>query len=258
MLVPTKVAVITGAGSGMGQLSAWRLAADGVAVAAVDVDADGLARTVRRAPSITPFECDVSDADAVTALIADVIERSGPIDRLVNAAAIAPTRRLVEQPTEQIRRLMEVNYFGVVNTTMAVVPAMLGRGAGDVVQYGSLAGWLPSQTFGAYSATKAAVVSFSETLYHELGAGRRGVRLVCVCPPIVDTPLLDQVGPNGPKDFERMPRLAPEVVLDAVEAALDAGHLFAFPGRGTTTLWRLRRFAPNLLWKRIDKMEGTA
>lgn len=254
----TKVALITGAGSGMGQLSAWRLAADGVAVAAVDVNADGLARTARRAPSIVNFECDVSDAHAVASLVERVTTELGPIDRLVNAAAIAPTRRLVEQPVEQIRRVMEVNYFGVVNTTMAVVPAMLERGAGDVVQYGSLAGWLPSQTFGAYSATKAAVVSFSETLYHELGAGRRGVRLVCVCPPIVDTPLLDQVGPNGPKDFDRMPKLAPEVVLDAVEAALEAGDLFAFPGRGTTALWRMRRWAPQVLWKRIDKMEGTA
>lgn len=250
-----KVALITGAGSGMGQLSAWRLAADSAVVAAVDVSADGLARTVRNAPSIRAFECDVSDADAVADLVKQVEHELGPIDRVVNAAAIAPTRKLVEQPVEQIRRVMEINYFGVVNVTMATLPAMVERQHGELVQYGSLAGWLPSQTFGAYSATKAAVVSFTETLYHELGAGSSGVRIVCVCPPVVDTPLLDQIGTHGPKDFEKIPKLAPEVVLDAVEEALDAGRLFAFPGRGTSTLWRMRRFAPQLLWKRIDRME---
>lgn len=247
------VALVTGAGSGMGQLSAWRLGAAGVRVAALDVDEEGLARTTRHAPMITAVLCDVTDADRVTEVVAEVAASLGPIDRVVNAAAIAPTGPLLEQDPECIRRAMGVNYGGLVNVTLATLPAMVERGSGDLVQFGSLAGWLPSPEFGAYSATKAAVVSFSETLFHENRDS--GVRFLCVCPPVVDTPLLAQVADGGPKGFDRVPRLAPEVVLDAIEAALDEGRFFVFPGRGTPTIWRARRFVPDALWKRIDAMQ---
>jgi NAD(P)-dependent dehydrogenase (short-subunit alcohol dehydrogenase family) len=248
-----RVALVTGASSGMGRLSAQRLAARDVAVVAVDVDEDGLARTARRAPQIQTVVADVRDAQALVELVADVEQRVGPIDRVVNAAAIAPTRKLAEQDYDDIRRVMEVNYLGLVAVTKAVLPAMLERRRGDLVQFGSLAGWLPSQCFGAYSATKAAVISFTETLAHELSGS--GLRVVCVCPPVVDTPLLEQVREHGPRGFDRQPMIRPEAVLDGIERALDRGQLFSFPGRGTATLWRLRRFAPSLLWRRIDGME---
>lgn len=248
-----RVALVTGAGSGMGQLSAWRLGAAGVAVAALDVDEEGLARTTRHAPMITAHPCDVTDEARVLEVVDDVRGSLGPIDRVVNAAAIAPTGPLLEQPAARINRAMAVNYGGLVNVTLATLPAMIERGRGDLVQFGSLAGWLPSPEFGAYSATKAAVVSFSETLFHENRGS--GVRFVCVCPPVVDTPLLDQVDGGGPKGFDQVPRLAPEVVLDAIEAALDAGRFLAFPGRGTPSLWRARRFVPDLLWSRIHAMQ---
>ena len=249
-----RVALVTGAASGMGQLASWRLAAGDAAVAALDVDADGLARTARRAPNITPITCDVTDADAVERAVAEVVDRLGPIDRVMNAAAIAPTGRLLDQPVEQITRVMEVNYFGLVNVTKATMPAMVERGHGELVQFASLAGWLPSQTFGAYSATKFAVVCFTETLAHEMAGS--GVRVCAVCPPVVDTPLLEQIGPNGPKRFDEMPRITPEEVLDAIEVALERGQLFAFPGRGTRTLVRLRRFIPSVVWRQIDAMEA--
>ena len=161
-----RVAVVTGAASGMGQLSAWRLAADDVHVLAIDVDEDGLQRTARRAPQIHTAVADVRDAERLAALVDDVEARVGPIDRLVNAAAIAPAGRLDEQPLDEVRRLMEINYIGLATATKVVLPKMLERGRGDLVQFGSLAGWLPSQCFGAYSATKAAVISFTETLAH--------------------------------------------------------------------------------------------
>jgi NAD(P)-dependent dehydrogenase (short-subunit alcohol dehydrogenase family) len=251
-----RVALVTGAASGMGQLSAWRLAADGVLVAAVDIDDEGLDRTALRAPQVRPFVVDVCDVDGLARTVADVEQELGPIDRVVSAAAIAPTRKLADQPIAEIQRVMEVNYFGSVNVIKAALPAMLARNQGDLVQFGSLAGWLPSQCFGAYSASKAAVVSFTETLSHELRDS--GLRIVCVCPPVVDTPLLEQVREHAPQGFERQPRIRPEEVLDSIEAALDRGELWAFPGRGTPTLWRLRRFLPAVLWKRIDALEATS
>lgn len=247
------VALVVGAASGMGQLSAWRLAADGVTVAAVDVDEGGLARTARRAPQVHTFVGDARDPERIATIVAEVEERFGPLDRVVNAAAIAPTGRLAEQPYDEIRRVMEVNYLGLVNVTKAVLPGLLDRGRGDLVQFGSLAGWMPSSYFGAYSATKAAVVSFNETLAHELAGS--GIRLVCVCPPIVETPLLDQIEQHAPARFDQAPRIQPEEVLDAIEIALDEGRLFTFPGRGTPTVWRLRRFVPSLLWKQVEALD---
>jgi len=249
-----RVALVTGAGSGMGQLSAWRLAADHVHVVALDVDEHGLERTARRAPQVHTVVADVRDADRVAEVVARVEADVGPIERVVNAAAIAPARKLAEQDLDEIRRLMDVNYGGLVTVTKAVLPAMLERRRGDLVQFGSLAGWLPSQNLGAYSATKAAVISFTETLAHELQ--HSGLRIVCVCPPVVDTPMLAQVEEHASKGLERQPRIRPEVVLDAIERALDEGRLFAFPGTGTTTLWRLRRLVPSVLWKQIDRLEA--
>lgn len=249
----SRVAVVSGAGSGMGRLSAWRLAADGVRVLALDVDADGLARTASRVPQVEPVVVDVRDVEQTRAVVGDFAERVGPVERLVNAAAIAPARKLADQPVEEIRRLMDVNYGGVVTMTKTVLPTMLERRTGDLVQFGSLAGWLPSQSIGAYSATKAAVISFTETLAHELHDS--GLRIVCVCPPVVDTPLLEQVQEHGPRALDRQPKIRPEVVLDSIELALDRGELFAFPGLGTKTLWRARRFAPRVLWDRIDSLE---
>jgi NAD(P)-dependent dehydrogenase (short-subunit alcohol dehydrogenase family) len=247
-----QVALITGAASGMGQLSAWRLAAEGVKVAALDVDEAGLARTAARAPSVHPIVCDVRDWDAVRQAVEHVEAELGPIDRVTNAAAIAPTAPLLDQPVETIRRLMDINYLGTVHVTKAAVPAMLERGNGDLVNYASLAGWLPSLGFGAYSATKFAVVAFTETLAHEIQG--RGVRVACVCPPIVDTPLLDQVG-EGAKDLlEAVKAIRPEQVLDAIEVAIDKGELFVWPTFETKVTQWMRRIAPGVLWKRMHQI----
>jgi NAD(P)-dependent dehydrogenase (short-subunit alcohol dehydrogenase family) len=249
-----KVALVVGAGSGMGQLSAWRLAAGGAVVAAADVNEAGLARTARRASKVHTLVCDVRDDDAVRQLVKEVETDLGPIDRVVNAAAILPSGPLLEQSIDEIRRATEINYLGMVSVTQATLPAMLERGRGDLIQFASLAGWLPSQRLGAYSATKAAVVSFCETLYHENSG--RGVRMVCVCPPVVDTPLLDQIGERGPRSLEASPPIRPEVVLDAIESGLDDGRFLVFPGRGTSLVWRARRFVPQLVWNRIDRLEA--
>lgn len=247
-----KVALVTGAGSGMGQLAAWRLAAEGLAVAAVDVDETGLARTAAHAPQVRAVVADVTDRDGVARVVKETEAELGPIDRVMHAAAIAPSGPLVEADPDVVTRVMAVNYGGTVNVVHATLPAMVERGSGDLILFGSLAGWLPSPFVGAYSATKAAVVSYAETLWHELGPDT-GVRLVCVCPPIVQTPLLDQIDPRPPF-YDAAPALAPGAVLDAIEDALDAGELWSFPGRGTRAVWRVRRYLPEAMWRYLDRL----
>ncbi len=250
-----RVALVTGAASGMGRLSAERLAAAGASVAAVDVNEDGLRELAEGRDGVRAFPCDVSDDAAVRQLVKSVESELGPVDRVMNAAAIAPSGLLAEQDVATVQRLMRINYGGVVNVTYAVLPGMLERGNGDLVQFGSLAGWLPSPYMGAYSATKFAVNSFSEVLYHENRG--RGVRIVCVCPPVVETPMLEQMAQEGAREMiHSTDAIQPGVVLDSIEEALDSGALWAFPGRGTAAAWRIRRFAPGLLWRRLHSVTG--
>jgi short-subunit dehydrogenase len=131
---------------------------------------------------------------------------------------------------------------------------MLERGRGDVVNFASLAGWLPALHFGAYNASKFAVVAYTEVLHHENRG--KGVRICCVCPPPVETPLLEQAK-SKPKMLERMGKpIEPEQVLDAIERGLEKGALFVFPGRGTRFGQLMRRFAPGLVWRMVHRIEG--
>lgn len=248
-----KVALVTGGASGMGRLSAQRLAAAGAKVAIVDVNEAGLAETARGQESLRAYPADVTDGRAVSVLVARVEEELGPIDRVLNAAAIMPTGRLMEQDADLIRRIMDINYVGTVNVCQSVLPRMLARGRGDLVNFASVAGWMPALHFGAYNASKFAVVAYTEVLAHE--SRGRGVRFACVCPPPVATPLLDQAK-SRPRILEQLPPIAPETVLDAIERDLEAGRLMVFPDRNARFTYWLRRFVPSLVWNQLHRVEG--
>ena len=248
-----KVALVTGGASGMGRLSAQRLARAGAKVAIVDVNEAGLAETARGQEGIRAYPADVTDGRVVASLVARVEEELGPIDRVMNAAAIMPTGRLLEQDADLIRRIMDINYLGTVNVSQSVLPRMLSRRRGDLVNFASVAGWMPALHFGAYNASKFAVVAYTEVLAHENRG--QGVRFACVCPPPVATPLLDQAK-SKPRILEQLPPIAPETVLDAIERDLDGGTLMVFPDRNARfTVW-LRRFVPSLVWSQLHKVEG--
>ena len=247
------VALVTGAGSGIGLLAAQRLAAQGARVAALDLTPASLEAAQRHSPNVSAFAADVTDPDALAAAIERVVAEVGPVDRLVHAAGICLPGRLVDQPVADIARVMEVNYLGTVRTVAAVVDGMLERSRGDIVLLASMAGWVPSYRLGAYDASKFAVVAYGEVLAHELEG--TGVRTVVVCPPPVATPMLDAINAADPLALGGQPSIRPAEVLDAAEAALERGEIFAFPGRITRSAIRVRRLAPSLLWKRMDKVE---
>lgn len=247
-----RVALVTGAASGLGRLAARRLAAATVTVVAADVDEVGLAETARRAPNVETRVLDVTDAAAVEATVGDVEKRYGPIDRLVHAAAIAPAGPLLDQPTDLVHRVMDVNYGGTVNAVFAAAPRMLHRDRGDIVLFASLAGWMPTPGLGAYTASKFAVVGLAEVLAMELRD--HAVRLCCACPSLVDTPMIDQIDRDLP--VADQPRLEPEAVLDAIERGLERGEHFVFPGRTAAVAVRARRFAPGLVRRRLASILG--
>ena len=251
-MTPTPaVALVTGAASGMGQLAARRLAAAGTSVAAVDVDGDGLAATVLRAPNMRSWECDVTDGGAVERVVKEVEAAFGPIDRLVHAAGICLPGLLADQPVEEIDRTVTVNYLGTARAVLSVLPGMLDRRHGEIVAFASLAGWLPSPRLGAYSASKHAVVAFVEVLAYENRGS--GVRFACVCPPVVDTPMVAGIRARDAAALGGQRGIEPGVVLDEIERSLEADELFVLPGRGTKAVWRARRFAPGLIWRQVER-----
>lgn len=248
-----KVCLITGAGSGMGGLAAQRIAGGGATVAAIDLNEEGLRETAKTSDKIHAYPLDVTDERAVNEAVTAIEAKCGPIDRVMNGAAIMPTGLLMNQDSLLINRIMEINYGGTVNVTMATLPRMLERGSGDIVNFASIAGWIPTLHFGAYNASKFAVVAFTEVLYHE--NRNRGVRFACVCPPPVATPLLDQAKSN-PKILDQMKPIDPNQVLDRIEAGLDKGRLMIYPDASSAISQRLRRFFPNLSWTASHRAEG--
>ena len=249
-----RVVLITGAGSGMGRLAAQRWARAGGIVAAADIDEEGLRETAADSDSIRIFHLDVTNRQEVESVVKTVESEVGPIERVFSCAAIMPTALLLDQDPDEIHRVMNINYGGIVNVSLATFPRLLERGRGALINFASIAGWIPTLHFGAYNASKFASVAFTEVLYHENRG--KGVHISCVCPSQVDTPLLAQAT-SKPKILEKgQPPMNPVIVLDAVDRAVERGKFWVFPGAQTRAGWRLRRFFPWLLWKIDHDAEG--
>jgi len=249
-----KVCLITGAASGIGRAAARRWAQAGGIVAAADIDEDGLRETAEGFESIHPRHLDVTDRAEVGALVEAVESDLGPLERVYNGAAIQPTGLLLDCDPAEIQRVMNINYGGIVNVSLATFPRLIGRGRGSLINFASIAGWIPTLHFGAYNASKFAIVAFTEVLYHENRG--RGAHISCVCPSQVATPLVAQAT-SKPKILETGPApMKPEKVLDAVDRAVEKGRFWVFPGAHTQAAWRLRRFLPSLMWKIDHNAEG--
>ena len=253
-----RVGVVTGAASGMGKLMTARLAQQGWTVAAVDLPGPKL-DAVAAETGAAPHPCDVSDDSQVACTAKSLVARFGAVDRLVNAAGIALSGRIEELPDDAFARSMNVNYLGTVRWVKALLPGMRTRGAGEVVLFASLAGWMPTPAMAAYTATKFAVVGFAETLAMELDGS--GIRLRCVCPAGVQTPMLDDIMAQGMSERLKnlSPIAAPERVIDAIEASLSRAHsgIYVFPGVPAKLLWRARRLSPRLLAGVVRRLSAT-
>ncbi len=251
-----KVALVTGGGSGMGQRAVERLAKAGAKVAALDINEGGLATTAAMSDNITTFTVDVTDTAAVADVIGKVEANLGPIDRVVAAAGIMPSARVVDMSIETVFLTMRVNFDGVVNVVKPTLDSMLERGRGDMVIFASLVGHQPVMGQAAYSASKFAVRAFAEVLHQEHIDS--AIRFACVCPPAVKTPLMDQLSEEGRFLIDQLPKwaqLTPDKVLDATEKALDKGKFWVMPGiaKGSAAYYRL---APNLFWKGFQKLDA--
>lgn len=254
-----KVALVTGGASGMGRIYALRLARRGAKVAIMDLNEEGLQQTAAQADGVHTYRCDVSNNDEVSATVERVIRELGPIDLLVHAAALMPSYALVNHAAADVMRLLEINFGGTVYLVKAVLPSMLERASGTLVLFGSVAGYAMVPKMGAYCASKAAVNVYVETLRHELAG--TGIDVHLVCPPAVNTPLVDQTiateTPGSIVEAKKTGRLAdPEKIIDSIERGVAKNKPVIFPGEAKF-LYLWHGLFPGLWWKTLMRFERT-
>lgn len=227
-----KVAVVTGAASGIGRALALELARRGARLAISDVDISGLAETealVRAiGAEVRSDTLDVSQRELVLTYADTVAEHFGTVNLVFNNAGIAFTGSVEQMSFKDIDRVMDVDFWGVVNGTKAFLPHLVASGDGHVVNISSIFGLFSVPTQSAYNAAKFAVRGFTESLRQEMINGDRPVKVTCVHPGGIKT----NIARNGEQvegrdhdelasSFDRLARTSPakaaEVILAGVE-----------------------------------------
>jgi NADP-dependent 3-hydroxy acid dehydrogenase YdfG len=227
-----KVAVVTGAGSGIGQALATELARSGAKVAISDVDTEGLAVTEERLKAIgTPVKVDRLDVTEREAfeLYADAVKQHfGKVNQIYNNAGIAYVGDVEVTPFKDIERVMDVDFWGVVNGTKAFLPHLIDSGDGHVVNVSSLFGIFSVPGQAAYNSAKFAVRGFTEALRQEMIANGHPVKVTTVHPGGIKTAIVRNatVAEGFDKDtlttfFDKKlamttPEKAATIILDAV------------------------------------------
>jgi NAD(P)-dependent dehydrogenase (short-subunit alcohol dehydrogenase family) len=207
------VALVTGSGSGIGRATARRLAAEGAAVACLDVATEAIAAVAAEindeAAAVggraIALRCDVTDEDNVGAVVADATEQLGAITNLCNIAGIGGFAHTPEQSLSGWDKIIAVNLTGTFLMCRAVLPGMLEHGSGAIVNTVSTAGVIGQPYSAAYCASKGGVKLLTKALAVEYMA--RGIRVNGVAPGGVDTPIIHNFGPPADSDWKLIERL---------------------------------------------------
>ncbi|MGG1517387.1 SDR family oxidoreductase [Paenibacillus oryzisoli] len=258
MKVENTVVLITGASSGIGAVMASAFAAKG----AIPI------LTARRTDKLTEiaagiqskcgiYEMDVTNAAQVREVVGQIIAKYGRIDILVNNAGYGIFESFVDAPLQHFEEMMDVNYMGVVRCTQAVLPHMQKAGAGHIVNVASMAGKMGTAKSTGYSATKHAVLGFTNSLRQELVGS--GVGLTAINPGPIATPFFDKADPSGEyvkniSWFMLKPDKVVQTLIYAVEHNIPEKDLPFVAGLGTK-LFQLfprtfNRFAAKMLNKK--------
>lgn len=200
-----KVCIITGAAQGIGLATALKFAREGAAVVVCDVRQSAVDEAVRQCKAegatTVGFVMDVTQRDMVDAVVAQVKERFGRIDVLVNNAGITQDARLQKMTLEQFDKVIDVNLRGVFHCAQAVADHMVAQGGGVILNASSVVGIYGNFGQTNYAATKFGVIGFTKTWSRELGP--KGVRVNAVAPGFISTPILSTIPEKVIQEMER-------------------------------------------------------
>jgi len=243
--------LITGASSGIGRAFAERLAYDGFDLTLVARRGDALedlasALRTRRGVEAEVLVADLGQSQFLERVAARIGGEDG-LDLLVNSAGFGKADAFVESDVAETSQQIEVNTLALARLTRAALPGMLVRGRGAVINVASMAAFTPLPYLATYAATKAFVVSFSESLHEELRGS--GVRVQALCPG----PTRTEFGRRAGVDSLPLPSFAwmqPEDVVDASLRALERGRLICVPGAANRLMALATRLLPRAVVRR--------
>ena len=201
-LLDGKVAVITGAGSGMAKASTKLFVVEGARVVAADISGAEKDTATEVGAGVLPVHCDVTSEDDVAAMFAAALEEFGRVDALLNVAGIGMPTPMTKTTREVYDSVMDVDLRGVYHGLKFGIPAMLPTGGGSIVNWSSVGGLNASpgrMPTSIYNAAKAAVVSLTKSASAEFG--HKGIRANAICPGFIETEIM---GASGGKNFPEM------------------------------------------------------
>src|SRR2546421_4411113 len=181
MTTAKPVALVTGASSGIGKAASLALVGAGFEVVGMSRNASGVAQR----DGVTFLDLDVTSDESVDAVVRRVIERFGRLDVLVNNAGTGAAGAAEESSVAQAQRVFDINFFGVVRMTRAVLPHMRAQGRGRIINISSVLGLIPAPYMATYAATKHAIEGYSESVDHEVR--EHGVRVLLIEPAYTRT-----------------------------------------------------------------------
>jgi NAD(P)-dependent dehydrogenase (short-subunit alcohol dehydrogenase family) len=259
------VAVVTGAGSGIGRALAQQLAAAGSAVALADIDEAGLMETAaslsNKRAAATTHVVDVADETAVRAFSVDVVARHGRVTLLVNNAGVALHGTFEEISLEDLRWVMGINFWGAVYGVKYFLPVLKQQPRAHIVNLSSIFGLVAPTGQSAYATSKFAVRGFTEALRHELEG--TSVFVSCVHPGGIRTPIARRarLGANAPprtRDegislFERVAKIPPETAASRILEGVERREPRILIGSDARRMDWLQRLRPGTYWKALSK-----
>ncbi|MCQ9165332.1 MULTISPECIES: SDR family NAD(P)-dependent oxidoreductase [unclassified Arthrobacter] len=203
-----KIAIVTGAGSGIGRGIAEKLAAEGATVVVGDINEAAAKETAHALGNgSVGVAADVTDRDSVDGFVRGVVAEFGRIDVLVNNAGWDKVEPFLDSKVADWDRVIAINLYGTLHCSQAVLAVMAGQGHGAVVNIGSDAGRVGSSGEAVYSAAKGGIVAFTKTAAREMA--RHNITVNCVCPGPADTPLFAAISAENPKLRTALERAIP-------------------------------------------------
>lgn len=255
---PRKRAFITGAGSGLGLALSHALARDGWSLGLFDRNLERLTDIEGELSAanfpVLAYPGDVTQADELTVAVNSFAAVHDGLDLMINNAGVACSGPLMEVPLDDWRWIIDINLMGVVHGCRAAIPHLERNGSGLLINVASAAAFASSPNMSPYNATKAAVLSLSETLAGELRA--HGIQVSCVMPTYFKTALLESArGPKSQRDrantlMETSGYAVMEVARDVLTFA-GAGETYIVLPKSARSMWRIKRWLPKYFLKRV-------